>query len=163
MSLHEADPRLTFSLALLAGMLAQAVARHLEVRIHAPVHPRHHRKRHAALVAGWDAVTPLLKPGETYSRIAAVATETIRAAGFPDFVYATPHGLGLEHTDDPKPVGLALGSGWDTTLEAGMVLNVDLPYTEIGWGSVHIEDTILITDDGYEALTTQDLDIIVAA
>ncbi len=120
------------------------------------------RTRHAALVAGWDAVQPLLRPGVTYSKIADTAVAAIHSAGFPEFVYATPHGLGLEHTDDPKPVGLALGSGWDTTIESGMVLNVDLPYTEIGWGSVHIEDTIVITDDGFEALTTQDLDILKA-
>ena len=41
-----------------------------------------------------------------------------------------------------------------------MVLNIDMPFTEIGWGSVHIEDTVHITADGYEALTSSDLHII---
>ena len=44
----------------------------------------------------------------------------------------------------------------DQTLVAGMVVNVDMPHTEIGWGSVHMEDTVVITDDGCERLTTAD-------
>jgi Xaa-Pro aminopeptidase len=71
----------------------------------------------------------------------------------------TPHGLGLEHTDDPKPLGVQLGTKPDQVLEAGMVINVDMPYTEIGWGSLHIEDTALVTDDGHELLTTADLEL----
>jgi Xaa-Pro aminopeptidase len=44
-------------------------------------------------------------------------------------------------------------------LEPGMVINVDMPYTEIGWGSLHLEDTVLVTDGGHELLTTADLDL----
>lgn len=39
----------------------------------------------------------------------------------------------------------------------GMVVNVDMPFTEIGWGSVHIEDTVVITPGGCEPLTSLDL------
>jgi Xaa-Pro aminopeptidase len=42
-----------------------------------------------------------------------------------------------------------------------MVVNVDMPHTEIGWGSVHMEDTVIITDDGYERLTTADFGLLV--
>jgi Xaa-Pro aminopeptidase len=42
-------------------------------------------------------------------------------------------------------------------LEPGMVVNVDMPFTEIGWGSVHIEDTVVITPGGCEPLTSLDL------
>jgi len=118
------------------------------------------RKRHAALVAGWEAIQPLLRPGSRYSEIAATAVDSIRRAGFPEFVYATPHGVGLEHTDDPKPPGRLPGAQWDTVLEPGMVLNVDLPFTEIGWGSVHIEDTVHILPGGFEALTSLDFGIV---
>ncbi|KPJ80450.1 MAG: hypothetical protein AMJ58_08475 [Gammaproteobacteria bacterium SG8_30] len=122
--------------------------------------PREMRTRHAALLAGWEAIQPLLRPGPRYSEIAGTAVESIRKAGFPEFVYATPHGVGLEHTDDPKPPGRLPGAQWDTVLEPGMVLNVDLPFTEIGWGSVHIEDTVHITADGFETLTSPDFGIL---
>ena len=116
--------------------------------------------RHRALLAGWDAVQPLLKPGARYSELADAAVEAIRRGGLPEYVYATPHSLGLEHTDDPKPAGTQQGMTADVVLEAGMVLNIDMPFTEIGWGSVHIEDTVHITADGFEALTSDDFDII---
>ena len=40
-----------------------------------------------------------------------------------------------------------------------MIVNIDMPFTEIGWGSVHMEDTILITDDGFERLSTADFSL----
>ena len=118
------------------------------------------QQRHRALCTGWEAVQPLLKPGTRYSELANAAVAAIRQNGLPEFVYATPHSLGLEHTDDPKAAGVQQGMNADVVLEAGMVLNVDMPFTEIGWGSVHIEDTVHITADGFEALTSPDFDII---
>jgi Xaa-Pro aminopeptidase len=117
------------------------------------------RRRFAALRSGWDAIRPLLRPGTRYSELERLAIETVRGNGFPEFRYVTPHGLGLEHTDDPKPVGAQPGTRPDQVLEAGMVINVDMPYTEIGWGSLHLEDTVLITTDGHELLTTAGLDL----
>jgi Xaa-Pro aminopeptidase len=118
-----------------------------------------HRRRFDALRAGWEAILPLLRPGTRYSDLQRVALDTIRGNGFPEFLYVTPHGLGLEHTDDPKPLGVQLGTQPDQVLEAGMVINVDMPYTEIGWGSLHVEDTVLVTADGHELLTSAGLDL----
>ena len=118
------------------------------------------QQRHRALLAGWEAVAPLLRPGTRYSELADAAVAAIRKNGLPEFVYATPHSIGLEHTDDPKPAGTQQGMAGDIALEPGMVLNVDMPFTEIGWGSVHIEDTVHITADGFESLTSGDFDII---
>ena len=117
------------------------------------------RRRHRALCAGWEAA-PLLKPGTKYSELAQTAVDAVRRNGLPEFVYATPHALGLEHTDDPKPAGSQQGMTADVVLEQGMVLNIDMPFTEIGWGSVHIEDTVHILEDGYEPLTSSDLSIL---
>ena len=64
--------------------------------------------------------------------------------------------MGLEHTDDPKLIGPQPGVKPDQVLEANMVINVDMPFTEIGWGSVHMEDTVVITDDGFERLSEAD-------
>jgi len=69
------------------------------------------------------------------------------------------HSLGLEHTDDPKSPGVQPQDKPDQTLAKGMVINVDLPHSEIGWGSVHMEDTVLITDDGCERLASADFSL----
>ena len=51
----------------------------------------------------------------------------------------------------------------DPVLEENMVINVDMPFIEVGWGSVHLEDTLLITADGCEPLTSMQMDVIVRA
>ena len=68
-------------------------------------------------------------------------------------------GLGLEHTYDPKNFGSQPGVKISQSLYKNMVINIDMPFTEIGWGSVHMEDTILITDDGFERLSSADFDL----
>ncbi len=122
-----------------------------------------HRHRLGALQQGWAAVREILRPGTRYSEIESAALAAIRGAGFPEFRYVTPHALGLAHTDDPLPPGTTPGARPDVRLEAGMVINVDMPYTEIGWGSVHLEDTVLVTADGHELLTTAPTDLCCVA
>ena len=90
-------------------------------------------------------------------------TAAIRGAGFPEYRGCVVHSLGLEHTDDPKVAGAQPGLKPDAVLEPGMVVNVDMPYTEIGWGSVHIEDTVVITPQGCDPLTSLDLKLQVVA
>ena len=40
-----------------------------------------------------------------------------------------------------------------------MVINVDLPHIEIGWGAIHLEDTVRVTKTGCEALTSMQTDL----
>ena len=121
-----------------------------------------HRSRHQALTRGWERAHELLRPGTSYSELTREVIAAIRAAGFPEYRGAVPHSLGLEHTDDPKPVASQPGQKPDAVLEPGMVVNVDMPYTEIGWGSVHIEDTVVITATGCDPLTSLDLSLLIA-
>ena len=114
-------------------------------------------RRHRGLTAGWEAAHSVLRPGTRYSDIIREVTAAIRGAGFPEYRGCVVHSLGLEHTDDPKPVAQQPGLKPDAVLEPGMVVNVDMPFTEIGWGSVHIEDTVVITPQGCDPLTSLDL------
>ena len=115
-----------------------------------------HRQRHAAICTGWEAAQELLKPGIAYSELSAAVGDVVRGEGFHGFRDPVVHSLGLEHTDDPKPPGVQPQSKPDQILQAGMVVNVDMPHTEIGWGSVHMEDTVVITADGFERLSAAD-------
>ena len=42
---------------------------------------------------------------------------------------------------------------FDFVLEEGMVINVETPYYELGFGGVQVEDTIVVTKNGYRFLT----------
>jgi len=61
------------------------------------------------------------------------------------------HGLGIECNEMP----VISKTGEDELLE-GMVVNVDIPILELGWGGIQLEDTILVTSDGFELLTRTD-------
>jgi len=115
-----------------------------------------HRQRHRAICKGWDATQELLKPGTWYSELSAAVGNVVRREGFDEFRNPIVHSLGLEHTDDPKLPGVQPQDKPDQVLRKNMVVNVDMPHTEIGWGSVHMEDTVVITDDGCERLSTAD-------
>lgn len=121
-----------------------------------------HRRRHAAICTGWEVAQALLAPGVRYSELATAVGEAVRRDGFRRFRDPVVHSVGLEHTDDPKPWGVQPQTKRDQVLRPGMIVNVDMPHTEIGWGSVHMEDTVLITEDGCERLSSADFSIRVA-
>jgi len=119
-----------------------------------------HRRYHQAICAGWEVAQDLMKPGIRYSELSAKVGAAVQKAGIKDFRDPVVHGLGLEHTDDPKPEGVLPQTKGDQILQANMVINIDLPHTEIGWGSVHMEDTVVITDSGFRRLSQASMDLI---
>ena len=48
-----------------------------------------------------------------------------------------------------------------TVLQADMVLNIETPYYELGWGGVQVEDTVAITENGAVRLDVSDNHLIV--
>jgi Xaa-Pro aminopeptidase len=118
-------------------------------------------RRNAAMQRGWFEVVETVRPGLRYRELAERCVNAIRRHGFPEFVLAVPHSIGLQHTDDPAPMTLAGPDYGDPVLEPGVVLNVDLPFIEIGWGALHLEDTLLFTADGCEPLTSMQVDLLV--
>jgi alkylhydroperoxidase family enzyme len=99
---------------------------------------------------------------DNFSELERAVGDTVRKAGLRHFRDPVVHSVGLEHTDDPKPFGVQPQTKPDQVLQPNMVVNVDMPHTEIGWGSVHMEDTVRITTYGFERLSETDLSIRIA-
>jgi Xaa-Pro dipeptidase len=112
-------------------------------------------RRSAAMWAGFERACEIIRPGLKRSTLIAEVIAAVQKAGFEDFFYVSPHSLGLEHTDHPIPMGPTVHGDWnDYALEAGMVINVDMPFFEWGWGTMHLEDTVVVTNDGFRPLTS---------
>jgi Xaa-Pro dipeptidase len=102
-----------------------------------------------AILAGEDAALAALRPGARACDVFAAAVDAVRRGGIPHYRrHHVGHGIGLDVYDHP-----VLDEGTATVLEPGMVLEVETPYYEIGFGGLQVEDTVLITEDGYRRLT----------
>jgi Xaa-Pro aminopeptidase len=97
-------------------------------------------------------VTGILKPGVRYSEIRSRGKAIADKLGVTFPIGFGPHSVGLVHGDDPLRDDVPFNVRPDVALEPGMVITVDLPTIEPGWGSMHLESLILITADGAEWL-----------
>lgn len=119
-------------------------------------------QRAEALEAGWRAGLEIIRPGLSTKALESYVIEAVRESGFPEYHMIAVHNVGLQHTDDPVAIGLPHPFKQDRALEENMVINIDMPHDEDGWGSIHREDTIRISANGYEALTNIDHTLIIA-
>lgn len=103
-----------------------------------------------------EAVFDAIKPGVKYSTLRQIGLDTMIKAGIPAHaVFVTPHSVGLQHDDNPFRMPDFGIQQFDHVLQKDMVLTVDLPYLEVGYGSGHNEDLFRVTATGYEALNTE--------
>ncbi len=112
-------------------------------------------RRVEAISVGCQTVLDMVKPGVTGADVTSAVIDAVRAAGFPGFFFATPHSIGLEHGDHMLPIGPTLpGGNGPFVFEENMVFSLDMPYYEVGWGNLHMEDQLLVTATGIEPLTS---------
>lgn len=113
-------------------------------------------RRHANQTAR-EAVFDAIKPGVKYSTLRQIGFDTMVKSGMPEHaVFVTPHSVGLQHDDNPFRLAEVGIDRFDHVLEENMVLTVDLPYLEVGYGCGHNEDLFRVTATGYEALNTEE-------
>lgn len=109
------------------------------------------RRIQDALVEGLERALEKIRPGAIASDIFDTAVEGVRRAGLPDFQRThCGHGLGIAGAGYEPPL---IATSDQTPLEAGMVLCVETPYTEMGFGGLQVEDMLVVTPDGYRLLT----------
>lgn len=97
-----------------------------------------------------------IRPGKTFKEIVDLTLKAVRDEGFPGFVIAGPHSVGLEHTDHPVSVGEQMPGHHPLRFEENMVFTLDMPYHEFGWGTTHVEDMLIVRKDGCEPITSMD-------
>lgn len=115
------------------------------------------RARHHALRAGLEEAVAMVAPGTTMSQLFTTAIDVIHRSGFREYRrHHCGHSLGLHLYD-----GDYVAATCHTPLEPGMVINIEVPYYELGWGGLQIEDTLLVTAHGSEPLTTAGREIVV--
>ncbi|MGC4963546.1 M24 family metallopeptidase [Gordonia sp. DT101] len=106
---------------------------------------------YAALHDAQRAAVEVIRPGIAAEQVDATARDRLREFGLADnFIHRTGHGIGLSVHEEPYIVG-----GNDITLRAGMAFSVEPGvYFDGRWGA-RIEDIVVVTDDGCEAMNTR--------
>jgi Xaa-Pro dipeptidase len=106
-------------------------------------------ERYGRLQECHRTVVPMLRAGTRSADVTAAARRAVEghlAGGFVPLI----HSIGLEHYDHPQSLGTFLSESFD--LEAGMVVNFETLYFELGWGLIQLEDTYLVSTGEPERL-----------
>ncbi|NSW53410.1 MAG: aminopeptidase P family protein [Anaerolineae bacterium] len=103
-----------------------------------------------------NAAAAAMKPGITGQGVDAIARRIVVEAGYPEFMHATGHQVGLETHDG----GTVLGPAWERygqtpfgRLEAGQVYAVEPTLVLEGYGIIGLEEDVVVTENGAEFLS----------
>ena len=115
-----------------------------------PNAPDELEKVHDAVVRALEAACEAVRPGAKGVDVDAAARSSLDKDGYAEqFVHSTGHGVGLDIHEGPT-----LAPGSDGVLEAGMLVTIEPGVYLPGIGGVRVEDLLVVTDDGYENLTS---------
>ncbi len=97
-----------------------------------------------------DAVLELLRPGVKLSNIFETGNGLLQKEGLESYLQGyIGHGVGRNVHEEP-----VLGAESDRVLVKGMTLSIEFSTRRVEWGAIGLEDGVVITEDGYEDLST---------
>ncbi|MDD4797267.1 MAG: Xaa-Pro peptidase family protein [Eubacteriales bacterium] len=115
------------------------------------------REIYGIVLEAQTAAEESLKPGMKCADVDAVARDIITGAGYGDnFGHGLGHGVGLLIHESPR-----LSRYSEDILEPGMMVTVEPGIYLPGVGGVRIENTCLITENGYETLFKADKKMVI--
>lgn len=114
------------------------------------------KELYAIVLEAQQKALDAIEPGIPGKDVDAVARDHIAAAGHGDrFGHSLGHGIGLDNHES------TMLSPYSTiTLAPGMVTTVEPGIYIPGFGGVRIEDTVVVTETGYENLTSSPKELI---
>ena len=115
------------------------------------------REIYAIVKEAHDLAILQVRPGLPCRDLDAVARDYIREHGYGDyFGHGLGHGVGLEIHEMPT-----LSPRSEAVLKEGMVITIEPGIYIPGFGGVRIEDTLVVTADGYRILTSADKHLLI--
>ncbi len=115
------------------------------------------RKIYETVLEAQTACEKMLRPGICCRDVDAYARKIIDGAGYAGrFGHGLGHGVGIDIHEEPR-LSYACGD----PLEAGHIVTVEPGIYVPGLGGVRIEDTCVITEDGFESLVTFPKELII--
>ena len=103
---------------------------------------------------GIEKVRPGMMASDLYEIMQASLRKNLKNPTFVRTNYG--HGIGRDVYDAPT-----IAAADNTPFEAGMVLNIETPDHELGFGGLTLEDTILLKADGFEYFTDANRDLYI--
>ena len=128
------------------------------------------KKCYKAIEAGMERAKELLCPGAIPSKIFQETIVAVEKAGLKEYSKLATfcgHGIGIEARDYPimcnpvKATSPFLPGSYDLPIEEDMVINIEVPYKELGLGGFQIEYTFLVNKDGCEKLYPSEKELVV--
>lgn len=108
-------------------------------------------RTYEALYDGLEAALAVLRGGVTTENVYRAGVDAVESSGSPRFSEFEPnhigHGIGIEVYDPPTITSS------EQRIENGMVMCVEPPYNELGYGGFLIEDEVVVRNDGIDRLT----------